>query len=231
MRFVRESFIAALALSLTVLATGCPDADTIEEPSECAAWSLERNSFMPAERTSATNTSGMLVMSSRGGDICSSEQDPCEDIKLFQQPLSGDFEVTVVVDGVDGAEAFEGVDLFLAPEGADFGNNVAKVSIFGGATGVLPNLSMSDEIEQEAWGVDTTRVILRAKRVGQKVTLSGDVGGEHFERADDVSLRDRLVVGLGLSGGSETRTVTARVASFTVTGGGGAVHSDGFECE
>ncbi len=138
------------------------------------------------------------------------------------------FEVAVEVEAVAGARAFEGVDLFLVGPGNHGFLTVATTSIWGG-TGFLPNLSVSNGNSQRARGVDSTRATLRARRVGHEIRISGTVGDQTLEMGP-VFLPAELVVGIAVNGGTADRAVTGRIGSFTVTGGGGQVVSDGFDC-
>jgi len=210
-----------------------PDAipDAPDGSPGCSPWIVDVNSAAGAGATFGARVEGGVLVLSAQGDTsgnCSSNEEPCDSIKIFQRSLRGDFDVTVEVDGLDSAAAFEGVSLFLSTRGAF--NRFSAASILGGVG--HPILSVENRgfgSSQQSTIAPSTRATLRVRRVDGKVTLSGVSGDESIEMPNLI-LGDELQVGVSLDQGSSP-AISARIASFTVTGGGGTVCSDGFDSD
>ncbi len=211
-----------------------PDADL----PECRQlWKTEANGSLPAGSTRARIDDGTLFLSSSGsppGIGCGpGQQRPCLDTKVFQKLLRGDFDVVVEVDGLDEARNEDGVYLFVAAQG-NGGSGLVMASIQG--FDVAPYaLALSEHrpgsFTLRRTSASTTRSTLRIRRSAGLITFSAQADGLPFEHTTDIFTTTDLAVGIGMRGGSVDRPITARVASFTVTGGGSDVVSDDFECD
>jgi hypothetical protein len=213
---------------------GPPDADLSSDAAPgCSLWSIDR---IQHEDVSARVENGALVLSFSGASQnCVESVAPCGPIKVYQRTLHGDFDVSAQVESVDGAGLFAGLSLFVS-FGITSSDPYLSASVFGGSH-TSTNLIMQDNpglfggggSNSMATTISGTAATLRIRRTGNHVVLSGVAGNDSVELPATGS--EDLVVGLALvTGFGHDPTMTARVSSFTVVGGGGSIASDDFDC-
>jgi hypothetical protein len=194
-------------------AEGRPDAaadvDAMPTVPGCAAWRVDVDNLNPPGTSeSAVFEDGALVLRNSGDSSpeCSSHRPPCRAIKVYQQPLRGDFDITIEISELEGDAGQAALWLSLA------------------RTDAIIDYSGIGLLAPDAPGK------LRVRRVGDRATFSAETAG-WSQTGSPVDMRGDLLVAIGLEHGSSTTPVRARIERFVVESSAGEVAADEFDCQ
>lgn len=202
----------------------------------CTVWEL---GLAPDTESTATLTDGGLVLFHPGGSPLNESYR--NDIELTQRGLTGDFDVAVAFDSFQQGDtgALKGMMLQVAVSGADADGSVA-MGMVGAQTAdvelsteTVDDRSGLNRAPDPTWLDDASGKIEFSMRDGiiTANTLVGDYYGFDTSAVPFDATTFDLWLGIVIRGsGVGELDSSVRITSVTITGGGGSVKSDTFDC-
>jgi hypothetical protein len=201
----------------------------------CATWELA----LAADTTSsATLTDGGLVLFRPGGSIDSGARN---EVEISQSGLTGDFDVVITFDSFQQGDtaSFQGMELKVGVIGTDAEGSAA----FGTVGGQTADVSISTEstdprsglnrAPNATWLDNASGTVEFAMQGGimTATTTVKDYMGFDISAVPFTATTYELVIGITLRGSDYGKMDSSvRITSVSVTGGGGSVKSDTFDC-
>jgi hypothetical protein len=201
----------------------------------CATWEL---ALAEDTTSSATLTAGGLVLFRPGGSIDSGARN---EVEISQGGLTGDFDVVVTFDSFQQGDtaAFQGMELKVGIIGTDadrsaaigtVGGQTADVSISTDSTDPRSGLNRAPNATWLDNASGTFEFAMQGGIVTATTTVK-DYMGFDTSAVPFTATTFELFIGITLRGRDYGRMDSSvRITSVSVTGGGGNVKSDTFDC-
>jgi hypothetical protein len=188
----------------------------------------------PGASVSAEVAGGVLTLTETLSPwMCGSATLPTFPLKIYQSPVSGDFEVTVTFENLVAAAYGAGVHAYIY----DVSNakTFADASLVGSGSSfeLKASLTINDALQDDAVATSSTSGTFTFKRLGGLVTVMAAAGTDKRNISGLLGKND-LRVGIAIQGPFNTPDPAAsssvRILDFAITAGGGKVTADPFDC-
>jgi len=177
---------------------------------------------------------GALVLTETSAPfLCGTAQWPPYALKVFQSGLSGDFTVVFDFEGFTSSGYGVGVHAYVVEIGNDDEAASASILDTGSGTNLKATIIHEGKKQEDVEGTSTKSGKLTIQRVGGFLTVTASGGGDSKNLTSAFSANP-LIVGIALQGRYEPadppQPSSVSIPAFHVTGGGGKVVADEFNC-
>jgi len=166
--------------------------------------------------------------------MCGSVTLPAYSLKVYQPGLSGDFKVVFNFDSFAPAAYGAGVHAYVGAMDSD--NDLAEATLMlnGASYDLKVSITHNAAAQEDVKSTSNTAGTLTFQRTSGLLTVTASAGGDSKNLSglfSDANLR----VGFALQGPfnapSPVASSSVRLLEFQVTGGGGTVVNDTFDCD
>lgn len=178
--------------------------------------------------------SGAMVLTETASEfMCGGAMWPPYTLKVFQSGLAGDFTVSFDYEGFTSGGYGVGVHAFVVELNNDQETAAASIVDSGAGTNVKAAVEHEGQKQEEVKGTSSTSGKLTIQRLGGFLTVTAAAGGDSKSVTSQFT-KNNLVVGIALQGpyepGDPPVASSVSIPAFNVTGGGGKVVADSFDC-